>query len=457
MLLSCGGVQWKIAAAGPPHLVAIFPQCTSSNGRKFFFFGGAFDMTWIPWLNGRLPDSKRRKGIRRKDTTEQEAKIQWERNKWKWLAFLPLKDFPLFKDFYPFYYEWLAHPDDGPYWDFANIEDKHKDITVPAYNLNGWFDDGYGVAGVISNFCGMLQYGRTRLAREGQKLIVGPWTHCSPGSSKAGDLDFGYEAKIDINSLVIRWFDYWSKGIDNGIMDEPPIKIFVMGDNKWRYEKEWPLARTEFTPFYLHSQGSANSLYGDGSLSKEKPVAENSDRYIYDPANPVTDYFFEKPGPRDNRPVEIRNDVLVYTSEPLKKGMEITGPIKAEIWASSSAKDTDFVVKITDVYLNGYSQTVTSPLSGILRARYRESESSPKLLEPEKVYKFTINLMYASHVFKAGHRIRCSVTSSYFPHIDRNPNTGHPFGQDTELSSATQIIYHNEKYPSNIIFPLIPR
>lgn len=194
-----GGVQWKIAAADPPHLVAIFPQCTSSSGRKFFFFGGAFDLTWIAWLNGRLPDIKRRRGVKGIETSAEEASRQWSRNKWKWLKFLPLKDFPLFKGFYPFYYEWLAHPDDGPYWDFANIEKKHNQIRVPAYNLTGWFDDGYGVAGVISNFLGMRKNGKTKTAREGQKLIIGAWTHCNPASSKAGDVDFGPEAIINLN------------------------------------------------------------------------------------------------------------------------------------------------------------------------------------------------------------------------------------------------------------------
>ncbi len=450
-----GAVQWQLATASPPHLVAIFPQCTFANARHFFFFGGAFDMSWIPWLNGRVPDIKRRKGVEKKEDLAEETRAQWSRNQWKWYRFLPLKELPLLKEFCPYYYEWLDHQDDGPYWDFVNVEKKHKDVNVPAYSLTGWFDDGYGQPGAILNFIGMKKNGKTKTAREGQKLIIGPWTHCNP-RSRAGDIDFGEDAKIDLNALVIRWCDYWLKGIDNGIMEEPPIKIFVMGDNTWRYEQEWPLARTEFTPFYLHSQGEANSLNGDGSLDRQQPAAETPDRYIYDPANPVTDYT-ERSGPRDQRPVEVRNDVLVFTSEPLASDLEATGPIEAEIWASSSAKDTDFVVKVTDVYPDGTSQNITPPLSGILRAKYRESESEPQLLSPGKIYKFTIGLMYTSHVFKAGHRIRVSITSSYFPYIDRNLNTGHPFGEDAELVRATQTIYHDEKHPSRVILPIIPR
>jgi len=450
-----GAVQWQLATASPPHLVAIFPQCTFANARHFFFFGGAFDMSWIPWLNGRIPDIKRRKGKDEKEASAVDTRRQWSRNQWKCYNFLPLKELPLLKEFCPYYYEWLDHPDDGPYWDFVNVEKKHKDVNVPAYSFTGWFDDGYGQPGAILNFIGMKKNGKTKTAREGQKLIIGPWTHCRP-TSKAGDIDFGEDAKIDLNALVIRWFDYWLKGIDNGIMEEPPIKIFVMGDNTWRYEQEWPLARTEFTPFCLHSQGEANSLNGDGSLNRQQPATENPDRYIYDPANPVTDYT-GRSGPRDQRPVEVRNDVLVYTSKPLESDLEATGPIEAEIWASSSAKDTDFVVKVTDVYPDGTSQNITPPLSGILRARYRESESKPQLLSPGKIYKFTIGLMYTSHVFKAGHRIRVSITSSYFPYIDRNLNTSHPFGEDAEFVKAVQTIYHDEKHPSRVILPIIPR
>lgn len=451
-----GAVQWQLATASPPHLAAIFPQCTFANARHFFFIGGAFDLSWISWLNGRLPDIKKRRGIEGKEASPEEARNEWTRNKWKWLSYLPLRNFPLLKEFCPYYDEWLSHPDDGSYWDFANVEKKHGQVEVPAYNLTGWFDDGYGQPGAILNFLGMKKNGKTKEAREGQKLIIGPWTHCNPGT-KAGDIDFGPEAAMDLNELVLRWFDFWLKGIDNGILSEPPIKIFVMGSNRWRYEQEWPLARTEYTPYYLHSLGGANSLNGNGTLDRRAPASENPDFYIYDPSNPVTDYHFEESGPRDQRPIEIRNDVLVYTSEPLAADLEVTGPITAEIWASTSAKDTDFVVKITDVYPDGYSQNITPQLSGILRARYRESESGPVLLTPGKIYKFDIGLMYTSQVFKKGHRIRVSVTSSYFPHIDRNPNTGHPFGENLETVRAEQKIYHDKIFSSRIILPQIPR
>ena len=452
-----GAVQWLAAIADPPHLRAIFPQCVFANGRHFFYFGGTFDLSWIGWLYDRLPDLKRHRSPDENPAAQKEDFPPWEANKWRWLKYLPLNDFPLLKEFCPYYYEWIAHPDDGSFWDFANIEKFHKNVSVPAYNLTGWYDDGYGQPGAIFNFLGMKANGKTEAARKGQKLIIGPWTHCNGESSKSGDLDFGPQAIIDIDALALRWFDYWLKDIDDGIMKEPPVRLFVMGDNKWRDEKEWPLSRAESIPFYLHSNGSANSHWGCGFLSREKPKGEKPDSFVYDPSNPVTDYFFEEPGARDLKPIEVRNDVLVYTSDPLEKDMEVTGSINAHIYASSSAKDTDFVVKVSDVHPDGYSQNITPPLSGVIRARYRESESVPSLLTPGHIYKFTIGLTFTSHVFKKGHRLRVSITSSYFPLIDRNPNTGHPFGTDSEWICAKQSIFHDDEHPSRIILPVIPR
>lgn len=451
-----GAVQWQAAVMNPPHLVAIFPQCTFANGRHFFFFSGAFDMSWISWLNGRLPDLKRRRGLTGAEASDEEADRQWSTHKWEWMNFLPLKDFPILKEFCPDYYEWLSHPDDGPYWDFADVEKKHGEVSVPAYNFTGWFDDGYGQPGAIRNFLGMRRNGRTTEAREGQKLIIGPWTHCNP-RSKAGLLDFGPDAALDVSALVLRWFDYWLKGIDNGIMSEPPVRYFVMGDNVWKSGTEWPPAGARPTSFFLSSRGAANSLYGNGILVGTKPDDQEPDRYTYDPANPVTDHFFERPGPHDNRPFEVRNDVLVYTSEPLSQDMEVTGDIRAELWASSTAKDTDFVVKVTDVHPSGLSQNITPPLSGIIRARYRDSESKPSLLDPGRVYRFVVDSMSTSHVFKKGHRIRVWISSSLFPHIDRNMNTGHAFGEDTEMVPASQTVFHDAGRPSRIILPVIPR
>ncbi len=233
-----------------------------------------------------------------------------------------------------------------------------------------------------------------------------------------GELDFGPQSLIDLNGLSLRWFDQWLKGEENGVAEEPPVSIFVMGENRWRQEQEWPLQRTRWTPFYLRSGGRANSRFGDGWLSTEAPGEEPSDRYSYDPANPVP--FITDPtssqigGPDDYSAVERRDDVLVYSTEPLEEALEVTGPIRVRLFASSSARDTDFMVKFLDVWPNGFAQRLTD---GMVRGRFRKGMDRPELLEPGKVYEYDIDCWNISHQFQKGHRIRVEVASSAFPQV----------------------------------------
>jgi putative CocE/NonD family hydrolase len=266
-------------------------------------------------------------------------------------------------------------------------------------------------------------------------------------------------------SFQMRWFDHWLKGIDTGILNEAPIKLFVMGTNVWRDEQEWPLARALETRYYLHSNGQANSLHGNGYLSTDFPYQEEpvADYYDYDAANPVItrggallmppEYL---PGPLDQRPTESRKDVLVYTTGELKEDLEVTGQIKVHLWAISSAPDTDFVARLVDVHPDGYAQNLTD---GIIRARYRNASlgEDASLIEPGRAYKYEIDLWATSNVFRAGHRIRLDVTSSNFPRWDRNPNTGHEFGADSELAVAHQKILHDGEHPSYIVLPIVPQ
>jgi putative CocE/NonD family hydrolase len=263
--------------------------------------------------------------------------------------------------------------------------------------------------------------------------------------------------------MHIRWFDYWLKGIDNGIAEDPRVRIFVMGTNVWRNENEWPLARTKYTRYYFHSSGKANVCLGDGVLNTDVPSEQEVDIYIYDPRNPVPSIGgtggagqntnANKFGVQDQQEVEKRQDVLVYTSKPLEKDMEVTGPVEVELWAKSSAPDTDFTAKLVDVWPDGKAYNITQ---GVVRARYRESVFKTKLIKEGKIYKYTIKLLATSNVFKAKHRIRVDITSSNFPWCDRNLNTGHPIGEDSDMQVALQTIYHDKKHPSNILLPVIP-
>jgi putative CocE/NonD family hydrolase len=373
---------------------------------------------------------------------------------------LPWKDIPAVKlveelGLPTFFSDNVKYMEDDNYWGRLCSPVPIGKVTVPAFHLTGWYDITPGE--VFSNYVAMRKKAGTEPARRNQKILAGPWVHGHAMFSTAGELDFGSPSSglaANVTGMHIRWFDYWLKGIDNGITDEPPVRIFVMGANVWRDENEWPLARTRYTDYYFHSGGRANSRSGDGFLSPQPPDEEEADMYLYDPRNPVP----SKVGPgsdgaRDRRDMEERPDVLVYTSAPMEKNLEITGHIAVKLCASSSAVDTDFTAKLVDVWPDGKAYNLGE---GIVRARYRESVSHARLIEPGKVYEYSLDLGATSIAFLKGHRIRVEISSSDFPKWDRNLNTGHPIGQDAEIKVAVQTVFHNQEHASRIVLPVIP-
>ncbi|MBI3327993.1 MAG: CocE/NonD family hydrolase [Nitrospinae bacterium] len=463
-----GATQWLTAIARPPHLKCIVPLVTASDYHEGWTYqGGAFELGFnMSWAltslvlanlaHFQLPPEKA-------DRIRAEL-IQGVDAMCEPFTYLPLKDFPGLKQeqLAPYYFEWLAHPNDDQYWRQWSIKDRHSQVTAPALNVGGWYDIFLG--GTLRNYLGMRQNGGSAQAKQ-QRLIVGPWFHTTLFPNVSGEVDFGVRAQglaIDLEGIMLRWFDHWLKGIDTGMLREPPVKLFVMGENIWRDEQEWPLARAQNTKYYFHSGGKANTLHGDGVLSAEPPGSEPADYYLYDPRNPTPTrggglccWPGAVPGGAyDQRPTEARPDVLVYSTPPLGQAVEVTGPISVKLWAASSAPDTDFTAKLVDVDTNGYARNLTD---GIIRARYRESTAKPTLIEPAKVYEYTIDLWATSNVFKAGHRIRVEISSSNFPRFDRNPNTGHPFAQDAEFCPAAQTILHDAAHPSHIVLPIVPR
>lgn len=357
-----------------------------------------------------------------------------------------------------FWKDWVQHPSYDEYWEEFDEEKRFGEIDVPAFNMGGWYD--LYAPQTFINFNGLRRYGRSPQAKQ-SKLIVGPWPHALSASTRTGDIDFGPQSLYDLDAVELRYFDYWLKGIDNGILDEAPIKLFIMGSNTWRDEWEWPLARTEWRKAYFDSAGSANSLVGDGRLSFAMPEGASADHYSYDPRYPVQTLGGNNCcspaivpwGPYDQRPAEMRADVLCYTSEALAEDLEVTGPIQVFLYAATDGRDTDWTAKLVDVSPSGYAKNLCD---GIVRARYRESLSEEKLLEPNEVYLYTIEVGVTGNVFKKGHQIRVEISSSNFPRFDRNPNTGHRYGLDSELRKAQQTVYHDETYPSHIVLPVIP-
>ena len=463
-----GATQYLLAPLRPPHLRCAFPVSAASDFHQSWVYhtGGAFSLGWqVPYVIFLARNTIDR--TERKETLWPHIKPHLLRsinfaNPLTPEAYLrlPLIDWAeLLKDVAPYLRDYLTHPEDGPYWWAINVERQHRNINIPMYHLSSWYD--IFMRDAFVHFCGLRARAMTPEARGGQKLLIGPWAHLfpytSPTSSGTGDIDFGPNALIELHEIQLRWFDYWLKGIDTGIAEEPPIRLFVTGTNQWRAEEEWPLARTRYTPYYFHSRGRANSLQGDGLLSPEAPDEEPADHYRYDPANPVPtcggNTLIIPMGVRDQREVENRQDVLVYTGELLERPLEVTGPLQVVLYASSSAPDTDFTAKLVDVRPDGYAQNIAD---GILRARYRDSRLMPRLLSPGQVYEITIDLWATSHVFLPGHRLRVEIASSNFPRFDRNLNTGEDQATGTRFQVAEQTVFHDQRFRSHILLPVIP-
>ena len=443
-----GYVQWQAASMGSSYLKAIVPRVIGANMYETGWYqGGAFHLgTAAMW-------AMRYDGRTRQDIFD----YNWEQLFKK----LPLAelDKEAGKDVH-FFRDWIAHPDYDDYWRAQSIEERYPNIKVPVLQIGGWYD--VLVRGTFHHFTEMRKHGGSELARQNQRAVVGPWIHSACSTTFAGELDFGAISMLDLREIELRWFDHWLKGRDNGAEQDAPLRLFVMGANEWRDENEWPLARTQFTPYYFHSGGGANSLEGDGSLSTVPPADEPADGFVYNPGFPVPtrggntccNPELVPWGVYDQRPIEYRNDVLVYTSEPLEEDLEVTGPISVKLYASTDGRDTDFTAKLVDVHPDGYAVNLCD---NIMRARYHESREYQTLLEPGSVYEFTIDLWMTSNVFLKGHRIRVDVSSSNFPRFDRNPNTGNPFGQDAELRVAHQTVLHDEAHPSHVLLPVIPK
>lgn len=362
--------------------------------------------------------------------------------------------------------DWLNHPlRSDPYWKNISLEDEVEKIAIPYLTIDGWYD--LFLRGAISDHVKIRANGATAAARNGKRLILGPWSHNTgvrwvnrPTAEDRG-IDFGAEAEFDPQYLYLRWHDYYLKGIPNGVDKDPPVSIFVMGENRWRDEQEWPLDRTRYTNYYIQSGGAANSLNGDGVLSTTPPAGVAVDTFSYNPADPVptgggnTCCSSTPAGPFDQRKIEQRSDVLVYTTPILEQAVEVTGPLKMKLHAATSAKDTDWTVKLVDVHPDGYAQNIQD---GIIRARYKEAIGEKgTLLESGKVYQYEIDLWATSNVFLPGHRIRLEISSSNFPRFDRNLNTGEDPATGTRMEVARQTIYHSAQYPSYLILPIIPR
>jgi putative CocE/NonD family hydrolase len=456
-----GQTAYMIAPTQPPALQAMFVRESASDLFDHWVYrGGAFELGFVAAWSTRTfgPDiAARAAGNAGPDAAKRRldaATASQEKDYWH----LPLATYPQLRwaPGWQYFYDWLGHNQDGPYWWQQNVGLNHHRFQVPVYHLGGWYD--IFLKGTIENFQGLRRNAGTALARQNQKLVIGPWVHgpTNVGKVEVGDLKFPGADEVDYNAIRLKWFDHWLKGIDSGVTREPPILIYVMGADRWRSENEWPPARARFVPFYLRAgpAGSAATLY-DGRLSNEPPSgAEGPASYAYDPHDPVPtlggNTLYVASGPTDQRRADARS--LTFTSEPLSEDLEVTGPIKAVLYAMSTAVDTDWVVRLSDVYPDGRSILI---VDGILRARYRDSSSEPSLISPGSVYRYDIDLWATSNVFKAGHRLRVSVTSSNFPRWDRNLNSAESPETGARAQTAFNTVFFDAPRPSHVLLPVI--
>ena len=450
-----GHVQWAAGKLQPPNLVAMFPALASTNiYRDWITLNGAWRLSFnYGWGVVRMPN---RIMLPQYFHTENFSppELKYE----KILPHLPLIDGDLLSAGYAVqhYRDWIAHPDYDSYWKKISDEESFNKINVPVHTSGGWFD--IFLQGTINGFVGVRKHGANENVRKNSRMIIGAWGH-GP-TQKYGDVDFGAANNRVQFETELKWFDRYVKGIENGLEKLPPVEIFYMGVNQWQHEQDWPIPGTKFTPYYLTSDGAANTAAGNGRISEKISNGAASDQYSYDPNNPVPTLGGNNccgtptlAGPKDQRPLAKRDDILSYTSEAFTQAMAIAGPVKMKLFAATNGLDTDWVVKLIDVAPDGFAFNICE---GIMRARYRNGVDKPQLLKPNEVYEYDVDLVGTANVFLPGHRLRVDITSSHFPQFDRNPNTGEAFGTSAKVRVAKQTIFHSAQRASHILLPVVP-
>jgi hypothetical protein len=466
-----GAVQWLAAVGAPPSLRCIIPAVTSSDHYEGWTYrSGAlqwgFLVSWViptlateAFVNRRFRSTGTERLRRRLVDGINDLAGLW--------STLPLRDLPLIAELAPYVRDWITHATNDDYWRHVSIEDRHDRVAVPALNVGGWYD--IFQAGTLRNFVGLSRNGATAAARDGTRMIMGPWVHSWPTDQSAGLIDFGVQSsqgwtplQYDLEGEAFAFLDRWLRHDVASADDDLPIRLFTMGENRWRTEMAWPLERTDRHRLYLHSSGRAGSSRSSGRLSTREPGDETPDAFTYDPRDPVPTVGGQlccypaqfPPGAFDQRLIERRNDVLVYTSEPLRRDLEVTGSISANLWAMTDAPDTDFTAKLVGVAPDGLAINLTD---GVVRARYRLGTDLARPINPDEPIEYAIELGATSYLFRAGQRIRLEVSSSNFPRFDRNLNTGHELGADAEVRMARQTILHDHDHASFLELPVIPR
>lgn len=441
-----GAVQWLAAVESPPHLKAMVPAMTYSTPRNFFYAGGAWDLSWLPWIwNNIAPDARAKAGLPG-PRTGREARAEWKRLQATLPYRLPLTDVPELRAPAPFYFDWLAHRPGDAWWDWAEVRGRYGKVGAAVLNISGWHDEAYGPEGAMTNFLGLLE------ARRGERdpraqIILGPWVHGGEGEDRSGDRVFGPQARLAYGAEIVRFMDRWVRGIENGVDRGPRVRAFVMGENAWRTGDTLPLPVTKPLSLYL---------VDGGRLAREAPSgASASSAFLSDPARPVVDPYADAPGAHDYRALARRPDVLVFETEPLAEGLRVVGVIETEIYLSADAPDADLWVKLEDVAPDGTAWNLSSPGTDVLRASDRDGGPSPKPLSSGEIVPMRLPNLRTGNLFAKGHRVRVVLCGSFMPHFSRNLQTGESEARSAKLRKATIRIHHDAGHPSRIVLPVV--
>lgn len=456
-----GVTQYRLHESPPPHLAAQFVRQSSADySNEWVYRNGVFELGFnLMWATKHTASHSRIWADSSKAEHYERVLNEAVENLPLEMKTLPLNRQTAVSELAPWWIHWLEHPESGAYWDQFNITPHFRNVQVPVHHLGGWYD-GF-LRGTIDNFTGMRSQAKTQLARDGQRLTIGPWVHApdAADSSTAGAVDFGEEAAIGFFETRLRWFDRWMKNFAESDTDSAPVKVFTMGINRWSEFAEWPPANSNTIPYYLTGESSTSSgSLNDGGVSENPPGDQPPDQFEYDPMDPVptlggshlgsTDNGVPN-GPMDQRPIHSR--VLTYTGHALNSDLNVTGEVRAVLFGRSSARDTDWVVKLVDVHPDGKAMLVCD---GVIRARYRNSRTNPELLNG-LIERYQVDLWATSHVFKESHRLQVIVTSSDFPRWERNMNTGGVNAQETEGVVARNEIFHDPSHASHILLPVL--
>jgi putative CocE/NonD family hydrolase len=466
-----GLTAWQPAIKKPPHLVAITPSITTSDPHDSWLYDNGVVLPWgsMYWAaSSFMPDAIKRDGkVKGLSQTQIDQKVaDWKgrvnANLMKdWLWRLPLNKFSEFGTYAPYYTDWMNHPNYAGYWASMDVEPHYKEMTLPTLSSGAWYDPFQ--VGTVHNYLGMRAKGGSALARNGARLVMQAYGHSGDSKTPTQGSDT-FDADYQL-----RFFDFYVKGLNNGFDKEPRVQLYIMvppdkgntGSGFWFKTDDFPIAGTTYQKYYLNSDGKANTRNGAGTLAVTAPSTSAADAFTYDPKDPVPtvggNYLnnpaLQKAGAADQSTVEMRGDVLVYTSAPLDRDLPVVGPVAVNFWATSSAVDTDFTAKLVDVHVDGFAQNV---LDRVVRARFRAGHKlPPKLITPGQAYEYKLELGYTGIVIPKGHRLRLEISSSNFPRVSRNLNTGadNP-NAESKIVVAHQTILHDATHASYLEVPV---